>query len=280
MSRDEAPVAVVTGAGRPGGIGREIAAGLLADGYRVIVSDLATPMSSHPDYESATATMLDRTASGLAQTTGGDVLAVPCDVRRAAEVDALFAAAVDTFGRLDVAVNNAGLAVGLTDVVDLSEADWRLNLDVMATGTFLCSRAAARILVRQGRGGRIINMASQAGKTGQPSMAAYTAAKFAVLGFTQSLAHELGPHGVTVNAVCPGTVLTPLLDVKGGVFETYPKRFGIDPERYKTKLLRQIPLGRFAVPGDIADMVRFLASPRAAYVTGESINVTGGQEMH
>jgi NAD(P)-dependent dehydrogenase (short-subunit alcohol dehydrogenase family) len=278
VSSQNAPVAVVTGAGRPGGIGRAVAEALLKDGVRVVVSDLSAPMATHPAYESATTSELDRTAQELAER--GDVLAVPCDVRDATQVEALFDATVDAFGRVDVVVNNAGIAVGLCEVVELSEDDWRLNLDVMATGTFLCSRAAARRMLDQGSGGRIINMASQAAKTGQPLLAAYTAAKFAVLGFTQSLAHELGPHGITVNAVCPGTVLTPLLDVSGGVFRTYPERFGLDPERYKAKLVRQIPLGRFAQPEDIADVVRFLASDEARYITGESVNVTGGQEMH
>lgn len=273
-----ARVAVVTGAGRAGSIGRAIARRLLQDGYAVVVSDVGGALDSHPDYEVAPGSAL---ADAVAELSAfGDVHGLPCDVRYAEQVEALLDGAVARFGRLDALVNNAGLAVGLTPVVELSEADWRLNLDVMATGVFLCSRGAARRMVAQGEGGRIVTVASQSAKTGMPLLAAYTAAKFAALGFTQSLAQELGAHGITVNAVCPGTVDTPLLSVRGGVFEAYTELTGLDEETYKRRLLRQIPLGRFATPDDIAATVGFLASPAAAYVTGESVNVTGGQEMH
>jgi NAD(P)-dependent dehydrogenase (short-subunit alcohol dehydrogenase family) len=179
-----------------------------------------------------------------------------------------------------VLVNNAGIAVGLAPVVELSEADWRVNLDVMATGVFLCSRAAARLMIAQGDGGRIVTVSSQAGKAGAPWLAAYCAAKFATIGFTQSLAHELGEHAITVNAVCPGTVLTPLLDLPGGIFDVYPRIAGITREQYRRKLLRSIPIGRFETPEDVAAAVAFLASDDAAYITGEALNVSGGQTMH
>jgi len=273
-----ARVAVVTGAGRAGSIGRAIARRLLHDGYAVVVSDVGGALDSHPDYEVAPGSAL---ADAVAELSAfGDVHGLPCDVRDADQVEALLDGALARFGRLDALVNNAGLAVGLTPVTELSEADWRLNLDVMATGVFLCSRGAARRMVAQGEGGRIVTIASQSAKTGMPLLAAYTAAKFAALGFTQSLAQELGAHGITVNAVCPGTVDTPLLSVRGGVFEAYTGLTGLDEETYKRRLLRQIPLGRFATPDDVAAAVGFLASPAAAYVTGESVNVTGGQEMH
>lgn len=271
-------VAVVTGAARRGSIGRAIARRLLEDGLRVLISDVDRPLDTHPDYEVAPRSALAEAERDLSEF--GDVRSRPCDVRRAGEVDELIAAARRDFGRLDVMVNNAGLGVGLTPAVDLDERDWQLNLDVMATGVFLCSRAAARAMIEQGGGGRIITIASQAGKSGMPLLSAYCAAKFAALGFTQALAHELGPQGITVNAVCPGTVDTPLLAVRGGVFDAFTQATGHTVEEYRRRLLRQIPLGRFAKPADIASAVSFLASPDAAYITGESINVTGGQEMH
>jgi NAD(P)-dependent dehydrogenase (short-subunit alcohol dehydrogenase family) len=150
---------------------------------------------------------------------------------------------------------------------------------VMATGVFLCSRAAARRMIEQGDGGRIVTVASQAGKLGAPWLAAYCAAKFAAIGFTQSLAAELGEHGITVNAVCPGTVLTPMLDVPGGIFDVYPRMAGITREQYERKLLRTIPAGRFETPDDVAAAVGFLVSDDAAYITGEALNVSGGQTM-
>lgn len=271
-------VALVTGAGRAGGIGRAIAERLLADGFAVVVSDLGARMPENPDYEVPSGTELDRTVDELGEL--GPVTGVRCDVRDEAEVDAMVAAVVAEHGRLDVLVNNAGVGGGLGEVVDMSLADWQLNLDVMATGVFLCSRAAARHFVERGEGGRIITIASQAGKSGMPLLAAYSAAKFAAVGFTQSLAHELGPHGITVNAVCPGTIDTPLLDLPGGLMEVYARRFGMDKERYRSRVTKAIPLGRFGQPDEIASCVSWLASEDASFVTGAAINVTGGQEMH
>jgi NAD(P)-dependent dehydrogenase (short-subunit alcohol dehydrogenase family) len=271
-------VAVVTGAARRGGIGRAIAARLLGDGLSVVISDLAAPMSTHPEYGSAPPSELDEAVAELSAL--GAVAGHPCDVRDGAQADALMAFAVERFGRLDVLVNNAGIAIGLTPVVELEEADWRVNLDVMATGVFLCSQAAARRMIDQGEGGRIVTVASQAGKLGAPWLAAYCAAKFAAIGFTQSLAFELGEHGITVNAVCPGTVLTPLLDLPGGIFDAFPRRIGITREQYERKLLRSIPLARFETPEDVAGSVAFLVSEDAAYITGEALNVSGGQTMH
>jgi NAD(P)-dependent dehydrogenase (short-subunit alcohol dehydrogenase family) len=267
-------VALVTGAGREGSIGRAIARRLLRDGFAVMVSDLASGLADRPDYEAGALT-------GTAELAAlGQVAAMSCDVRVADQVQALVDGTVERFGRLDVIVNNAGLAVGLVPVVELSEADWRLNLDVMATGVFLCARAAARRMIEQGEGGSIITIASQSSKTGFPLLGAYTAAKFAALGLTQVLAQELGRHAIRVNAVCPGTIDTPLLAVRGGVFDAYTELTGTSLEDYRRRLTRQIPLGRFGTPSDVADVVGFLASPGARYVTGESINVTGGQEMH
>ncbi|MDX6657968.1 MAG: hypothetical protein QOH62_2761 [Solirubrobacteraceae bacterium] len=270
-------VAVVTGAARRGGIGRAIAARLVGDGLRVMLSDLERPMQTHPGYASAKPTELQEAVDELGRH--GEVDGRGCDVRDTEQVEALLDATVERFGRVDVLVNNAGLAIGLAPVTELTDDDWQVNLDVMASGVFRCSRAAARHMVAQGEGGRIITVASQAGLVGQPWLAAYCAAKFAAIGFTQSLAHELGKDGITVNAVCPGTVMTPLLDVPGGIFDAYPKLAGITREQYERKVVRTIPLGRFETPEDVAAAVGFLASEDAAYITGAALNVSGGQTM-
>jgi NAD(P)-dependent dehydrogenase (short-subunit alcohol dehydrogenase family) len=268
----------VTGAGRRTGIGRSIAERLLRNGYAVAISDIGERFAEKPDYEAVEMSELDATVAELAVL--GEVLAVRCDVRDEVQVDAMVAQVVDHFGRLDVLVNNAGVGGGLGEVVDMTLADWQLNIDVMATGVFLCSRAAARHLVDRGEGGRIITIASQAGKSGMPLLGAYSAAKFAAIGLTQAMAHELGPHGVTVNAICPGTIDTPMLELEGGLMDVYSRRFNMEKDQYRRRVTRTIPLGRFGQPADIAGCVSWLASDDASFVTGEAVNVTGGQEMH
>ena len=270
-------VVVLTGGARAGGMGRAIAESFLRLGDSVVLSDVGRPLSSHPDYEVAPSDHLEKAAAELADL--GKVLPVACDVTDEAQVTALFERTVDEHGRVDVVVNCAGLAIGLSPITELSLRDWQVNIDVMATGAFLVAREAARRMVPQGSG-RIITIASQAGKTGMPLLAAYSAAKFAVIGLTQSMAGELGEHGVTVNAICPGTIDTPLLAVKGGVYETFSGAAGRTEEDYRRRLARQIPARRFGTPEDIAAAAVYLASAGAAFVTGEVLNVTGGQEMH
>lgn len=272
-----AKVAVVTGAGRRGSIGRAVVSALLAQGYRVVASDLGRPLTTHPDYEVAPTSDLDDLA---AQGSTEALLIRACDVTSEAEVEALFIAAREHFGRIDAVVNCAGLGIGLTPVADLTLRDWQVNIDVMATGAFLVAREAARVLLAQGAGGRIVTISSQAGKTGMPLLAAYCAAKFAVIGLTQSMAVELGPAGITVNAVCPGTIDTPLLSVKGGVEEAFSAAANRAPEEYRSRVARQIPLRRLGEPEEVAAVVSFLLSDAASFITGEAVNVTGGQEMH
>jgi NAD(P)-dependent dehydrogenase (short-subunit alcohol dehydrogenase family) len=251
---------------------------LLADGYRVVASDLGRALTTHPDYEVAPVTDLMDLQREISDATRFGTH--PCDVTREEDVQKLFARVVELFGRVDVAVNCAGLGIGLTPAVELTLADWRVNIEVMATGAFLFAREAARHLLAQGTGGRIVTISSQAGKTGMPLLSAYSAAKFAVIGLTQSLAAELGPAGITVNAVCPGTIDTPLLAVKGGVFEAFSAAAGRTAEDYQARLARQIPMRRFGQPADVAAAVAYLVSPEASFVTGEALNVTGGQEVH
>lgn len=273
-------VVVVTGAAREAGIGRAIARAFAREGADLVLSDIAGKrLDSFPDYKVAEGSELAAAVDEI-RRFGVEAEPVVADVSHEADMVALLDRAVERFGRVDVMVNNAGIGLGLVPIVDITEAAWDQNLDVMAKGAFLGIREAGKRMIAQGGGGRIVNISSQAGKTGWPLLGAYCAAKFAINGLTQVAALELGKHGITVNAVCPGTVETPLLDLPGGLWEAYSSFYGLTKEQMKLNALGAIPLGRFETAGDVADLVVFLASRQGSYITGAAINTTGGQEMH
>ena len=272
-------VAVVTGAAREGGIGRAICRLLLAEGASVVVSDVGTRGQPLPGYVPAGPSALDEAVADLG-STGATVTAMECDVTQPEDVARLVAETVARYGKLDIFVNNAGIATESVELVDVSYAGFCRTIDVNLTGTFLGIQAAARQLIAQGHGGRIINTASQAGKTGWPLLSAYSASKFGVVGLTQVAAKELGRHGITVNSVCPGTVDTPLSNSADGVWNMYARFNNTTPEQVRADMIAQIPLGRLQSPEDVADLVLFLASDAGRYITGQAINTTGGQEVH
>jgi meso-butanediol dehydrogenase / (S,S)-butanediol dehydrogenase / diacetyl reductase len=243
--------AMVTGAAR--GIGRAIAARLLADGLAVSVADL--PGSG-----------VDKTAAELG------ALAVPLDVVDQDAVDAAVAAHVAEFGGLDVMVANAGIAI-TAPLIETTAADLQRTLDVNVKGVFHCYRAAARQMIAQGRGGRLIGAASVAAHRGGRWQGAYSASKFAVRGLSQSVAQELAEHDITVNVYSPGVVQTPMWD---SIDEAMANRRGTPVGSEMAGMVAGIPLGRLETPEDVAGVVSFLASPDAAYVTGQSIVVDGG----
>jgi len=272
-------VAVVTGAGRVAGIGAAIARALAAEGAKLVLSDIGHPFEAFPDYRVAERAEIERVREEI-EKSGGEAHVVYADVAKEDDVVGLVRSAVERFGRVDVMVNNAGIGLGLVPVTEITLPIWRQNLDVMALGTMLGIREAAKQMIRQGGGGAILNIASQAGKTGWPLLGAYCAAKFAVVGLTQVAAKELGAHGITVNALCPGTVETPLLDLPNGLWESFSKALGQPVGAVKADILTQIPLGRFQKPEDVADLAVFLASKQGRYITGCALNTSGGQEMH
>ncbi len=244
---------LVTGAGS--GIGRAIALALAREGARVAVTDL--------DPERARA---------VAGEIGAAAHALPLDVTSADDTVRAFDAAEQALGGLDLVVANAGVST-MRRVVDLTEEEWDFNMDVNAKGVFLTNREAVRRFLASGAKGCIVNTASLAGKTGAPLLAHYAASKFAVVGFTQSLAKEVAERGIRVNAVCPGFVRTGMQD-REILWEAQLR--GMEPEAVRREYVSLTPMGRIEEPEDVADTVVFLASDLARFITGESVNVTGG----
>ena len=272
-------VVLITGASRQGSIGMAIAETFVRAGAIVVISDIGRPLESFPEYQVARPNELEQSVQILRGMGPQTVIGIPCDVSSSTEVDALVDRVVGEFGRIDILINNAGIALGLGPITGVTDDQWHRNLEVMASGTFYGIRAAARHMKVQ-KFGRIINMSSQAGKTGWPMMSAYSAAKFAIIGLTQSAALELARYNITVNAICPGTVDTPLLEIEGGPIDSFAKRKGMSNEDARKLQEKVIPLGRFARPADIAATVFFLASEQGSFITGEAINVSGGEEVH
>jgi NAD(P)-dependent dehydrogenase (short-subunit alcohol dehydrogenase family) len=272
MGELDGKVAIVTGCGRPRGIGRACARALSGEGAAVVLSDLCR------DYEPGIAlhglgTWEELEAGARAiRGEGGRALAVRCDVTAKDEVEAMVRAAVDAFGGLDILVNNAGCAVGVGPIEAISEAAWDKTMEVNVKGAFLCTQAALPQLERRG-GGKVIMMSSQAGLRAGARYGAYAASKHALVGLTQVLGAELAPRGIQVNAICPGLVDTDL------GFEQYAFLAGVqgvDVDELRTQLLARIPAGRFATPEDVAAVCLLLASPRSDYVVGHAVPVTGG----
>jgi len=198
------------------------------------------------------------------------------DVTDAASVEAMVAGAKASFGRLDILVNNAGAAIGPAPVRHMVEEAWRRTLEINATGAFLCCKLALPLMIEGRQGGRIVNMASIAAEKPRPYVSAYAASKAAVVALTRALAQEVAEHRITVNAILPGDV------------DTAMKRWGLQLESAVTgqsyddvvaAAVGRIPLGRLAAPEDVAQLVAFLASDEASFITGQAYNITGGREL-
>ncbi len=252
MATLEEKVAVVTGAA--GGIGRASARAFAREGARVVVVDIADDLG-HETVE-------------LIRQGGGEAVYVHADVSRSDEVQAMVAATVSAFGRLDVAHNNAGVAVGGQPLADTPEEDWHRALDVMLTGVFLCRKYEIPEMLKLGAGA-IVNTASGAGLVGYPGTSGYVAAKHGVLGLTKVAALDYGRLGVRVNAVCPGTVWSPMVH----------QAVGGDPavEEY---LVGLHPIGRIGESEEVAEAAVWLCSDAASFVLGHALSVDGGYVIH
>ena len=244
----EGKAAIVTGSAR--GIGKAIAMRLAATGYNVVVSDIIEEASR-------------QTAKEIEEQFGVKTLVVTADVSKAEDAENLIKQTVDTFGAVDVLVNNAGVTRDNL-AIRMSEKDWDMVLNINLKGTFLCSQAAAKVMMKK-RSGSIVNISSVSGILGTAGQANYASSKAGVIALTKALARELGPRNITVNAIAPGFILTEMTEQL--------------PEKVKEEYLKQIPLNRAGTPEDIAQVVEFLISPSASYITGTVIVVSGGMVM-
>jgi meso-butanediol dehydrogenase/(S,S)-butanediol dehydrogenase/diacetyl reductase len=270
-------VAVITGSGRRGGLGEAIALRLAREGAAIVLSDIGSSRDdATPEAMIGAISGMEMIANDIA-ASGAQVSSKSCDVRRWDEVDALAEHAVATHGGLDIWVNNAGIGYIMKPLMEVSPEDWGAVIDVNLTGAFYGLRAAAARMIAQGRGGRIVNIASQAAKSGFACAQAYTASKHGLVGLTRSAAIELGAHGITVNNVCPNHVTTGLGAWQNAYFA---QRQGKSVDRYLADMAARIPLGRPGLPEDTANAVAFLCHPDSGYITAESMNVSGGEEPH
>lgn len=262
MRRLAGKISLVTGGAQ--GLGAALSERLAAEGADVAVLDL--------NAEGARAK-----ADQLASDHGVRALGLGCDVTDEEQVAAAFARVEQEFGRLDLCISNAGILIS-GDITEFDVAKWRKVVDVNLTGYMIVAKYAARMMLAQGSG-VIIQINSKSGKKGSLKNSAYAASKFGGIGLTQSLALELAPAGIRVNAICPGNLLDSPLWVDS-LYEQYARRWNMTVEEVRRKYVDQVPLGRGCTYDDVANAMVFLCLDESSYITGQALNVDGGQTMH
>jgi NAD(P)-dependent dehydrogenase (short-subunit alcohol dehydrogenase family) len=270
-------VALITGAGRRKGLGEAMAIRLAAEGCKVIITDIAHAKGSEmPESAVGTQSEMEAVAKDI-RATGAECHAIALDVLEELQVKSVVDETIKRFGGLDILVNNAGIGYLMKPITELSVTEWDAVLGVNLRGAFLCTKYAAEHMIKQGRGGRIVNIASQAAKSGFPFAAAYCASKHGLVGLTRVSAIEFGKHGITANAICPNHVTTGLGAWQN---EYFSEALGLTMEQYMNAMKSRIPVGRPGLPNDTAAACAWLCSDQAAYVNGEAMNVSGGEEYH
>jgi NAD(P)-dependent dehydrogenase (short-subunit alcohol dehydrogenase family) len=283
MSGLQGKVALITGAGGMKGVGRATALKLAQQGADLALTDVPRGPDDLPPAELRLGWRgIDSVAEDV-RGLGRGCWTGPCDLGNRDQVQELIQQVLRHYGHIDILVNNARAIIGKDKVpiTELSEDVWQHFLAINTTAVFLLTKLVGREMVRQGRGGRIINIASNAAKQASARGAAYSASKFAVLGLTQASALDLAPYGITVNAVCPGPINTDRLSYWE---RAKAEEEGIPLEEFRAKIVKDAgqatPLGRIAESEDVANMVGFLASEEAGFVTGQAYNVNGGLLFH
>lgn len=268
-------IAFVTGVGNQSSIGRSICLDLAKEGATVFLNDLR-PISAENGWRGAASVVEEIVAAG------GKAHDLYGDVSDPAAVEAMYNEIVERAGRLDIHVANAACPpIGdRVPMVDMPLQAFDLVQKVNVRGSFLTCQAAARQMIKQGPGGRIILMSSSSGKRGLPNTGAYSASKFAVNGMMQCLSQELGPYGITVNSVCPGAIetdrLNDLAEANRRPGQSYQEAY----DQLMDAAAARIPLKRFGTPEEVAQLVSFLCSERASFVTGVSMSISGGAVLH
>jgi len=277
MTDLQGKVAIVTGAARQRGIGRGIALRLARDGADVVAVGSPRPPDQYPEHEKSMGWQGAGSVQAEIEALGRRGLGLDADLTRAADANRVVEETLRVLGRIDILVNNAGLGIaGRHNLWEIEDDEWYRVVDVNLNAVYLLTSRALRAMTARNEGGRVINISSAAGRMGIPQYGSYCATKWGTIGLTQMLAVECAPHGITVNAIAPGSVDTDMMD---GTFQHMAERFGANYEGIKSAVLRSILLGRQGKPEDIAAAVAFFASEDASWITGQTLNVTGGTPM-
>ena len=267
--------ALVTGAGKKTGIGYAVAEKLAMDGAKVIIADLGGPGADCGGVVSSTQKEMEEITAALGEAYGVETMAVNLDQTSTESVQAMAGMVKDRFGTVDILVNNAGATFGVPNAIHTyDEKAWLRTLDVCLNGVFRVSQAVVPLMTAQG--GVIVNTASRAGKVPPLFNGAYAVAKAGVIMMTKVMAKELAGSGIRVNAVCPGQIMT---DLEAWRFGLEASLLGGTAEDREQEMCKTIPLGRIGTAAEAASLIVFLASAASSYLTGQAVNVTGGQLM-
>ncbi len=268
MGELDGKVAIVTAAGRRRSIGNSAARALARMGADLVLTGTGRDPDTFPEDEKKAGWRDVESTADQVRQLGRRALTTMLDVRNVDLIDRMVARTLEEFGRIDILINNAALPIGADRVsmVDVDPELFERVINVKVMGSFLCSRAVAKVLIIQGSGGKIINIASVAGKRGNADAMAYCAANFAMVGMTQSMAPELGPHGVNVNCVCPGAVDTARMD-----------RYGRSSEW--EQMAKRTALGRNGSAEEVGGFIAYLCTEGSSWISGQSVNIDGGLVM-